>query len=41
MNEKLINAIKVALKGGFVVELFQKPDGTITARTVRKKEIKY
>lgn len=40
MNEKLIKAIMDALRAGMVVELFRKPDGTIKARTVRKKELK-
>ena len=37
---KLIKSILAMLKDGYVIELFQKPDGRINARTVHKKEIK-
>ncbi len=40
MDEKLIRAILSALADGYLVELMQMRDGTIKAKTVKKKEIK-
>lgn len=40
IDDKTKKVIEEALKDGFVVELFKKPDGSIKARTVRRKDIK-
>lgn len=40
MTNEFIQAILTALAAGYLVELVRKPDGTIIARTVRRKEIK-
>lgn len=38
---KVIDAINQALLKGLAVELFIKPDGRMSVKTVKRKEIKY
>jgi len=37
----MLKAIETALASGFAVELYRKPDGRLSVKTVSRKEIKY
>ena len=41
LTDTMLKAIENALLKGFSVELYRKPDGRLSVKTVSRKEIKY
>ena len=41
LTDAMLKAIENALLKGFAVELYRKPDGRLSVKTVSRKEIKY
>ncbi len=41
LTDAMLKAIEAALLKGFAVELYRKPDGRLSVKTVSRKEVKY
>ena len=41
LTAEVVKAIEAALTKGLAVELYRKPDGRLSVKTVSRKEVKY
>ena len=41
LTAEMLKAIEAALTKGFAVELYRKPDGRLSIKTVSRREVKY